>query len=225
MTQGYYSEKLSAERLRTCYDLAPPRTKAYLEAEIGFVLERISPHVRALELGCGYGRVLRRLAERVRVAIGIDTSVASLQMAREFVGNVRSLHVAAMDAVCMGFSDRTFDITICIQNGISAFHVDRQRLLAEAVRVTKSGGMVLFSSYSSRFWTARLEWFEVQAAHGLVGEIDYEATGNGVIACKDGFCGTAIGEEEFRALAAHVGLVPKITEVNSSSLFCEIVVP
>jgi ubiquinone/menaquinone biosynthesis C-methylase UbiE len=225
MTQGYYSEKLSAERLRTCYDLAPPRTKAYLEAEIGFLLERTSPHMRALELGCGYGRVLKRLAERVHVAIGIDTSVASLQMARELIGNIRSLHIAAMDAVCMGFPDRTFDITICIQNGISAFQVDRQRLLAEAVRVTKSGGTVLFSSYSSRFWTPRLEWFEVQAAHGLVGEIDYQVTGNGVIACKDGFRASTVGEEEFRALAAHAGLMPKITEVDSSSLFCEIVVP
>jgi hypothetical protein len=35
---GYYSERLAAERLRACYDLAPPRTSAYLEAEIEFVL-------------------------------------------------------------------------------------------------------------------------------------------------------------------------------------------
>ena len=27
---GYYTERLAAERLRACYDLAPPRTKAYL---------------------------------------------------------------------------------------------------------------------------------------------------------------------------------------------------
>ena len=87
-----------------------------------------------------------------------------------------------------------FDLTICIQNGISAFRVDKQRLLAEAVRVTKSGGTVFFSSYSSRFWAARLEWFEIQAAHGLVGEIDYRATGDGVIICKDGFCARRISK-------------------------------
>jgi hypothetical protein len=28
---GYYTERLAAEPLRTCYNLAPPRTKAYLK--------------------------------------------------------------------------------------------------------------------------------------------------------------------------------------------------
>jgi 2-polyprenyl-6-hydroxyphenyl methylase/3-demethylubiquinone-9 3-methyltransferase len=82
---GYYAERLSAERLRACYDLAPPRTRQYLEAEIVHVLERVSPSAIALEMGCGYGRVLRRLAPRVRVVAGIDHAPASLALAREHV--------------------------------------------------------------------------------------------------------------------------------------------
>ena len=74
----------------------------------------------ALELGCGYGRVLERLLPRVRVAFGIDTSPFSLCMAREYLGRKPSLCLACMDAVQMGFRDRTFDLTICIQNGICA---------------------------------------------------------------------------------------------------------
>jgi hypothetical protein len=46
---------------------------------------------------------------------------------------------------------------------------------------------VLFSSYSPRFWDPRLEGCRIQAEHGVVGEIDEDATGNGVIVCKDGF--------------------------------------
>jgi len=53
---SYYTEKLAAERLRACYDLAPPRTKAYLEAEIQFVLQKMFPSMVVLELGCGYGQ-------------------------------------------------------------------------------------------------------------------------------------------------------------------------
>ena len=77
---GYYTKRLAAERLRACYDLAPPRTKEYLEAEIEFVLAKTTPSMLALELGCGYGRVLERLLPRVRVAFGIDTSPSSLRM-------------------------------------------------------------------------------------------------------------------------------------------------
>ena len=222
---GYYTKKLSAERLRTCYELAPPRTQAYLEAEIDFVLQKTSSSTAVLELGCGYGRVLRQLLPRARTVVGIDTSLRSLRMVAEFVGHSESLHLVAMDAAHMGFRDRAFDLTVCIQNGVSAFEVNRLELFTEAVRVTRSGGIVLFSSYSERFWAERLKWFEIQAEHGLIGEIDCSSTGNGVIACKDGFRATTMDAKAFRSLAAVLGLVPKMIEVDGSSLFCEIAVP
>ncbi len=222
---GYYTEKLAAERLRTCYDLAPPRTRAYLEAEIEFVLRRTTPSMVALELGCGYGRVLERLLPAVEVGFGIDTSLASLRMALEFMRGKPSLRLACMDAMYMGFRDRLFDLTICIQNGICAFAVDQQQLFREALRVTRSGGLVLFPSYSAHFWQHRLQWFEIQSAHHLIGEIDHKATGNGVIVCKDGFRATTADRTTFEKLAAGLSVTPRITEVDGSSLFCEIVVP
>jgi len=222
---GYYAERLSADRLRACYDVAPPRTRQCLEAEIAHVLEHAVPFAIALEMGCGYGRVLRRIAPRVRVAVGIDTALASLALAREHVAGAGEVLLAAMDAGRTGFRDGAFDLTVCIQNGISAFQVDPQALMREAVRITRSGGLVLFSSYSARFWEARLEWFETQAAHGLIGELDGEATRDGVIVCKDGFRAVTVDGEGFRRLVEPLGLAPHIIEVDGSSLFCEIRVP
>jgi SAM-dependent methyltransferase len=222
---GYYSERLSGERLRACYDLAPPRSKAYLEAEIEFVLQKATSSMAVLELGCGYGRVLRRLVPRVRTVAGIDTSLPSLRMAVDFVGHAETLRLAAMDATHMAFRNHTFDLTICIQNGISAFGVDQQQLIGEAVRVTRPGGGVLFSSYSELFWEERLKWFKIQAEHGLIGKIDYRATGNGVIVCHDGFRATTVTAERFRSLTATLGLAANIVEVDGSSLFCVIVTP
>jgi SAM-dependent methyltransferase len=222
---GYYTEGLAAERLRACYDLAPPRIKAYLEAEIEFVLARTTSSMLALELGCGYGRVLERLLPRVRVAFGIDTSASSLAMALGYLGRKPSPCLACMDASQMGFRDRAFDLTICIQNGISAFAVDQQQLVREAIRVTRSGGRVMFSSYTPQFWEHRLEWFEIQSTHRLIGEIDYQATGNGTIVCQDGFRATTVDKETFEKFAASLEFTPCITEVDGSSLFCELVVP
>ncbi len=221
---SYYSEKLCAERLRRCYELAPPRTKAYLDAEIEFVLQKTSSSMIVLELGCGYGRVLCRLSSQARIVVGIDVSMESLRMAAEFPGRSESIHLAAMDAAQMGFRGQSFDLTICIQNGVSAFGADQKSLFAEAVRVTRPGGTVLFSSYSERFWAERLKWFEIQAEHGLVGEIDYGLTGDGVIVSKDGFRATTVDGKGFMSLAASLGLIPNIIEVDGSSLFCEVVV-
>jgi SAM-dependent methyltransferase len=79
---GYYARKLSGERLRRCYEIASPRVRRYLEAEIEFVLGRLEPRSHVLELGCGYGRMLRVLAGKAGRAVGIDTACESLLLAR-----------------------------------------------------------------------------------------------------------------------------------------------
>jgi 2-polyprenyl-6-hydroxyphenyl methylase/3-demethylubiquinone-9 3-methyltransferase len=222
--QGYYTQKLSAERLRKCYEIAPPRIKQYLEAEIEYILKKINPSDIVLELGCGYGRVLEKIRTKAKATIGIDTSFASIQLARQNLRDSPSSHLLAMNAVELGFRDRVFDVVICIQNGISAFKVDQHILIKEAMRVTRSGGRILFSSYSDRFWEDRLEWFQLQSDHGLLGEIDYQATGDGVIVCKDGFKATTIRPNDFVLLTADLNVEPFITEVDDSSIFYEIAI-
>jgi len=220
--QGYYSEKLSAERLQLCYEIAPPRVKQYLDAEIEFVLDKIRQTDLVLELGCGYGRVLQKLVEKAKTVFGIDTSRASLFLIEKTIGKIPSLHLSVMNAVELGFSDRKFDRVICIQNGISAFKVNKRKLIEEAIRVTRSGGTILFSSYSERFWEDRLEWFRLQSEYGLIGEIDENVSKDGIIVCKDGFRSDTIGPDEFISLTSTYGIEPIITEVDGSSIFCEI---
>lgn len=222
---GYYSEKLAGKRLKRCYDIAPPRVKQYLEAEIERLISKTGQGDSVLELGCGYGRVALRLAAAAGHTVGIDTAVESIEMARGLVPGGRSCEFIEMDATAMSFEEGRFDLVACVQNGICAFGVDMPKLVTEALRVTRPGGLAVFSSYSERFWEHRLEWFEIQAAEGLLGEIDYEKTGGGFIVCKDGFRAGAMGEEDFRALCAKLGLEASITEVDGSSIFCEIVKP
>jgi 2-polyprenyl-6-hydroxyphenyl methylase/3-demethylubiquinone-9 3-methyltransferase len=127
-----------------------------------------------------------------------------------------------MDALDLQFPDCSFDAVVCLQNGICAFAVDPVSLLEEALRVTREGGIVLFSSYSDRFWSDRLAWFEAQAAEGLVGAIDRAASGDGVVVCKDGLRAGRLTPDDFRALCSRIGMRPRIAEVDGSSIFCKI---
>jgi len=219
---GYYAEKLAGGRLRHCYEIAPPRVMRYLEAEISFVGEHVRRDDSVLELGCGYGRVLGRLPGHARLVTGIDTSRESLDLARRLLGDDRALRLLEMDAVDLAFDDGEFDIVFCIQNGICAFGVDQRQLLREAIRVTRPGGTVLLSSYSQRFWAHRLDWFRRQADAVLIGPIDEQATGDGVIVCADGLHLGAVGPDDFTELTRACGAEGRITEVDSSSIFCVI---
>ncbi len=221
--QDYYTDKLSAERLKKCYEIAPPRVQQYLDAELNYVLQKINPSDTVIELGCGYGRLLPALAGKVKQVIGVDTSHSSIEMGRKMLGGIPNITLKQMDAVKLEFDEYYFDVVLCIQNGISAFHVNQTDLIKECIRVTKSGGLILLSSYSSKFWEHRLEWFQLQSKAGLLGEIDYEKMVNGVIVCKDGFTATTVSPEQFKSLTSgFANINVKITEVDESSIFCEI---
>ena len=165
----YYSQKLSSDRLRRCYELA------------------------------------------------------SIAAARQLAAPGSRCEFHCMDALDLRFEDASFDVVACVQNGICAFRADERSLLAEALRVTRPGGRVLFSSYSETFWPERLAWFEAQAAEGLLGPIDCAACRDGVIVCEDGFRSGTFSPEAFRALCAGLGVSPAICEVDHSSVFCEII--
>lgn len=220
--KGYYKEKLAAERLLKVYEIAPSRLQQYLKAELDFVLQKICSNNLVLDLGCGYGRIIPQLAQKAKFVVGIDTSYASLIMAKKMLIGISNHRLVQMNAISLGFLNNSFDIVICIQNGISAFHVDQKELIRESIRMTKPGGTVLFSTYSEKFWNHRLHWFQLQAEAGLLGEIDYEKTGNGVIACKDGFQATTVSPAQFLELTRDFDIQATIVEVNESSVFCQI---
>lgn len=207
------------------YEIASPRVRQYLEAETQHVLEKLRPEHSVIELGCGYGRILRHLAERAEWVTGIDTSISSLILAKRMLGDISNCSLYQMDANHLGFRDGIYDIVICIQNGISAFQVERVSLIKESMRIAKPRGTVMFSTYSEKFWRCRLQWFEQQARLGLLGEIDNDRTADGVIVCKDGFRSTTVSSLDFQEIRASLKIDARIVEVDESSLFFEITVP
>lgn len=221
----YYAQKLSAQRLKQVYEIASPRVKQYFEAEIAHVVQKIKPGDRVLDLGCGYGRVMPQLAEKAGLVAGIDSSIANLYLAIDELNALPRYTLAAMNALHLGFKSHSFDVVVCIQNGISAFHVDQRELIRECIRLAKPGGIILFSTYSVNFWEHRLQWFRDQAGAGLLGEIDEEKTGDGVIICKDGFKATTVSPQQFLSLTHGCEGTVHIEEVDGSSLFCEITAP
>jgi SAM-dependent methyltransferase len=219
---NYYAMRLSGHRLRRCYELAPHRVKQYLDAEMRHVVDRVHATASVLELGCGYGRVLAGLVAPSRRVVGIDTSLESLLLARELMAGFARWELAVMDATALALPDRTFEAVVCIQNGICAFRCDPRALVREALRVTRPGGKLVFSSYSETFWPHRLQWFELQAADGLVGEIDYSQTRPGEIVCRDGFRSATLSVDDFVKVCRQLGVEPTVTEVDESSVFCEV---
>jgi SAM-dependent methyltransferase len=95
---------------------------------------------RALDLACGSGRYLRALAERGAEVIGLDLSPEMLGRA---AGLGRPL--ARGDMVRLPFAAAAFDLVVC---GLAVGHAPALGpVLAEAARVLRPGGALLYSDF------------------------------------------------------------------------------
>jgi len=216
--QNYYAGKLNAAKLFQVYETGIERVWQYLEAEIDFVRKDLQGHERILELGAGYGRIMKKLAPFAASIVGIDISEDSIAFGKAYLEDTPNCSLVAMDAHTLDYRNE-FDIVICLQNGLSAMKGDPLDLVRRAMAALVPGGRAYFSSYSPRFWEARLAWFQEQASRGLLGEIDRGKTKDGKIVCKDGFTATTFSAGDLAELGDKVGCACRIEEVDESSLF------
>ena len=214
---NYYAEKLNSKKLFQVYNTQIPRVKQYLQSEIDFVKKNLSNTQSVLELGAGYGRIIRELAPYCKSIVGIDISLESVELGKEYLKDYPNASIVAMDVHQIKFP-KPFDVILCLQNGLSAMRAD-STVIHKILDKVAPGGTAYFSSYSTRFWDFRLKWFEEQTSKGLLGEIDYTQTKNGVIICKDGFKATIHSSEAFEKIGKNLGYPYEVQEVDESSVF------
>jgi len=103
----------------------------------------VAPDWRVLEIGCGLGRLLRPLSERVARAVGVDLSPEMLERGRDYCKGRPNVELRPTDGSLDGLPDRSFDFVF---SHIVFQHLPRkayvQRYLAEAARVLKPGGIL-----------------------------------------------------------------------------------
>jgi ubiquinone/menaquinone biosynthesis C-methylase UbiE len=108
---------------------------------------------RVLEVGCGTGALLQRLAGR-RDAVGVDVSVGMLNKAAARLGRNGAGRLVRADAQRLPFKDGSFDAAL------STFALtavpDLHAALAEMVRVTRDGGKVVVVSVGNPASASRL---------------------------------------------------------------------
>jgi SAM-dependent methyltransferase len=101
---------------------------------------------RVLEVGCGTGLILGRLAHSAAEAIGLDVSPGMLGAAR-----ARGLSVVLGSATSLPFSSASFDLVCSFK--VLAHVPDIQQALREVARVTRPGGRMVLEFYNP--WSLR----------------------------------------------------------------------
>lgn len=134
------------------------------EAEIAGVLataERLglpATRRRALDFGCGAGRLTRALAARFETAVGVDISAGMVDTARRLNDDVPGCEFRQnTTAELAGFADGEFDL---VYSSLVLQHLPTRGLVeayvAEFLRVLAPGGVAIFGIPDRISWPYRL---------------------------------------------------------------------
>ncbi len=167
---GHHDSVLRSHRWRTA------------ENSAGYLLARLPPGARVLDVGCGPGTITADLAARVpqgRVT-GIDAAADVLAIARDEAGRrgLANVRFQAGDAYRLAFGDGTFDVVHAHQ--VLQHLSDPVAALTEMRRVCRPGGLVAArdGDYAGMIWfppdPELTEWQDLYraVARALGGEPD-----------------------------------------------------
>ena len=167
-THGHHTSVLRSHRWRTA------------ENSAAYLLDRLRPDHRLLDVGCGPGTITADLAARVGHVTAVDNAGPAVDEARRYCAELglTNVDVQTADAYRLPFADNSFDVVHAHQ--VLQHLADPVAALAELRRVCRDGGVVAArdADYAAMAWYPQLpeldSWLELyrHIARGNGGEPD-----------------------------------------------------
>jgi ubiquinone/menaquinone biosynthesis C-methylase UbiE len=143
----------------------PPQIRAFLQAEMALLSDVIVDGMAMVDVGCGTGRHLAMLRDRLRIGVGVDYDHGYIVEAHRTARAAR-LHFVTGDATRLPLR-RSFDIATCLTNTWGTMS-DKLAVLDEMRRLAP---MRLVSVYAEASIPARREWYR-KLGQNVVDESD-----------------------------------------------------
>lgn len=105
---------------------------------------------RALEIGCGIGRLLKPLSRYITDLYGVDISKEMVAQAKDRLAVCKNISLSVCDGTLSNFSDNYFDF--CYSFAVFRHIPEKKyvyRYLSEVSRVLKPGGILVFEVWGA----------------------------------------------------------------------------
>jgi ubiquinone/menaquinone biosynthesis C-methylase UbiE len=144
----------------------PPEIRAFLQAEMALLTDIIGEGMTVIDVGCGTGRHLAMLGDRLRIGVGVDYEHSYIVDAHRRAG-AGHLHFVTGDATAVPIR-ACFDVATCLTNTWGTMS-DKTAVLDEMRRLAPKGRTRLLSVYAETSVSARREWYR-RLGHVVVEE-------------------------------------------------------
>jgi ubiquinone/menaquinone biosynthesis C-methylase UbiE len=176
----------------------PRAIQAYLQAELDLLHDVITEGMRVIDVGCGTGRHLLLLKDRLRLGIGVDSEHSYIAEANRRAIDCH-LHFITADATAIPVL-AAFDFAMCLTNTWGTMS-DKRGALREMRRVAPKPQTRLLSVYSEASVPSRREWYR------RLGPAVLEETREHLVT-ESGFRSEHFSEERLRSLVGECTIRP-----------------
>lgn len=176
----------------------PPEIQAFLRAELDVLDDMILDGMTVIDVGCGTGRHLARLRDRLRLGVGVDYEHAYIVEAHRRAGSDH-VHFVTGDATRLPIR-AAFDLATCLTNTWGTMD-DKTGVLREMRRLAPKPRTRFLSVYAETSVPARREWYR-RLGHNVVEESAEHLTTEG------GFRSEHFSEARLRSLVGDCTIRP-----------------
>jgi SAM-dependent methyltransferase len=174
----------------------PDAIRAFLHAEESLVAESVQRDARVVDFGCGTGRHLIALLDRISLGVGIDYERAYIAEAIRRHPR-RPLHFLVADATAVPLKTE-FDAALCLTNTWGTMS-DKLAVLGEMRRLAPKPGSRVITVYASTSVQPRREWY-ANMGHEVIDVTDE------CIVTQGGFISEHFTENRLRSLVGECSL-------------------
>lgn len=115
-----------------------------------FIHQYLKPESKVIEIGAGTGRYSVKLGKEGYDVTALELVEANLEVMKKNIGYLKNVKALQGDALDLSrFEDKSFDVTLLLGPMYHLFSLeDQHKALDEAIRVTKTGGVILVAFLS-----------------------------------------------------------------------------
>lgn len=176
----------------------PPEIQAFLRAELDLLHDVIMQGMQVIDVGCGTGRHLLLLRDRLRLGLGVDYEHSYIAEA-DRRASAPHLHFITCDASAIPVV-AAFDFAMCLTNTWGTMS-DKTGVLREMRRLAPKPGTRLLSVYSQASVPSRREWYR-RLGHAVL-----EETGEYLVT-EGGFRSEQFSETRLRSIVGDCAIRP-----------------